>query len=297
MRHALTIAGSDSGGGAGIQADLKTFAAFGIYGTSAITAVTAQNTLGVTTVAALSADLVTAQIEAIAGDIRIDATKIGMLATAAIVEAVASAIEELDLPLVVLDPVMVSSSGEHLLDEDGIQALRVELLPRARVVTPNIPEAEVLSGCRIASSGHSGDSGNPGDWRRAAERIHEMGAAAVVITGGPHNRADVTNRPNGNHVPGDPDDPGHVDNVVVDLLFDGASFTELKTPRVATGDHGLHGTGCTFASALAAGLALGEPLAVAAARAQRYVAGAIAHSVVIGRGARVLDHFWQTRSG
>ena len=149
MRHALTIAGSDSSGGAGIQADLKTFAAFGVYGTSAITAVTAQNTLGVTTAAALSADLVTAQIEAIAGDIRIDATKIGMLATAAIVEAVASAIEELDLPLVVLDPVMVSSSGERLLDEDGIQALRFELLPRARVVTPNIPEAEVLSGCRI----------------------------------------------------------------------------------------------------------------------------------------------------
>ena len=175
MRHALTIAGSDSGGGAGIQADLKTFAAFGVYGTSAITAVTAQNTLGVTAAAALSADLVTAQIEAIAGDIRIDATKIGMLATAAIVEAVASAIEELDLPLVVLDPVMVSSSGERLLDEDGIQALRLELLPRARVVTPNIPEAEVLSGCRIGSAD---------DRRRAAERIHQMGAAAVVITGG-----------------------------------------------------------------------------------------------------------------
>jgi hydroxymethylpyrimidine/phosphomethylpyrimidine kinase len=132
MRHALTIAGSDSSGGAGIQADLKTFAAFGVYGTSAITAVTAQNTLGVPTAASLSADLVTAQIEAISGDIRIDATKIGMLATAAIVEAVASAIEELDLPLVVLDPVMVSSSGERLLDDDGIQALRVELLPRAR---------------------------------------------------------------------------------------------------------------------------------------------------------------------
>ena len=265
MRHALTIAGSDSGGGAGIQADLKTFAAFGVYGTSAITAVTAQNTLGVTTAAALSADLVTAQIEAISGDIRIDATKIGMLATAAIVEAVASAIEELDLPLVVLDPVMVSSSGERLLDDDGIRALRVELLPRARVVTPNLPEAEVLSGCRIATAD---------DRRRAAERIHEFGAAAVVITGGHGEGADV-----------------------VDLLFDGASFTELKTPRAATGSHGLHGTGCAFASALAAGLALGEPLAIAAGRAQRYVAGAIAHSVAIGQGARVLDHFWQSRSG
>jgi hydroxymethylpyrimidine/phosphomethylpyrimidine kinase len=264
MRYALTIAGSDSGGGAGIQADLKTFAAFGVYGTSAITAVTAQNTLGVTTAAALSADLVTAQIEAIAGDIRIDATKIGMLATAAIVEAVASAIDELDLPLVVLDPVMVSSSGERLLDDDGIRALRVLLLPRARVVTPNLPEAEVLSGCRIATTD---------DRRRAAERIHEFGAAAVVITGGHDEGTDV-----------------------VDLLFDGTSFTELKTPRAATGSHGLHGTGCAFASALTAGLALGEPLAIAAGRAQRYVAGAITHSVAIGQGARVLDHFWQSRS-
>jgi hydroxymethylpyrimidine/phosphomethylpyrimidine kinase len=268
MRHALTIAGSDSGGGAGVQADLKTFAAFRVYGTSAITAVTAQNTLGVTGTAALSADLVTAQIEAIAGDIRIDATKIGMLATAAIVEAVASAIEELDLPMVVLDPVMVSSSGERLLDDDGIQALRVELLPRARIVTPNIPEAEVLSGCRILSLG---------DRRRAAERIHENGAAAVVITGG--------------H--GD----GSVSDIVVDLLFDGESFTELKMRRVSIGGgHGLHGTGCAFSSALAAGLALGEPLVTAAGRAQRYVAGAIEHSVAIGHGAHVLNHFWQTRT-
>ena len=274
MRHALTIAGSDSGGGAGIQADLKTFAAFGVYGTSAITAVTAQNTLGVIGAAALSADLVTAQIEAIAGDIRIDATKIGMLATAAIVEAVAAAIEELDLPLVVLDPVMVSSSGERLLDEDGIQALRLELLPRARVVTPNIAEAEVLSGCRIGSSD---------DRRRAAERIHQMGAAAVVITGG---------HPIG---PGDEAaNAGPGGDIVVDLLFDGGSFTEFRTPRIRTD---VHGTGCTFASALAAGLALGEPLAAAAGRAQQYVAGAIAHSIAIGRGAAVLNHFWQTRSG
>lgn len=270
MRHALTIAGSDSSGGAGIQADLKTFAAFGVYGTSAITAVTAQNTLGVTTAAALSADLVTAQIEAIAGDIRIDATKIGMLATAAIVEAVASAIEELDLPLVVLDPVMVSSTGERLLDEDGIQALRLELLPRVRVVTPNMPEAEVLSGCRIVTSD---------DCRRAAERIHQMGAAAVVITGG--------------HTIGLVHKVVNAGDEVVDLLFDGASFIDLRTPRVGAD---MHGTGCTFASALTAGLALGEPLAIAAGRAQRYVAGAIAHGIAIGRGASVLDHFWQTRS-
>ena len=145
MRIALTIAGSDPSGGAGIQADLKTFAAFGVYGASAITAITVQSTRGVEAVAPLTADLVTAQIEAVAGDLAIDATKIGMLATAAIVEAVAAAIKELELPLVVVDPVLVSTSGTRLLDDDGVQALCAELLPLARVVTPNVPEAEALT--------------------------------------------------------------------------------------------------------------------------------------------------------
>src|SRR5207245_8308722 len=156
MRTALTIAGSDSSGGAGIQARLKTFAAFGVYGTSAITAITAQNTIGITSAMALSADLVTAQIEAVAGDMTIHATKVGMLATSAIVEAVAAAIEELDLPLVVLDPVLVSSSGERLLDADGVQALCRELLPLARVVTPNVPGAEALSGSRSRARADAG---------------------------------------------------------------------------------------------------------------------------------------------
>src|SRR5438034_4724893 len=169
MRTTLTIAGSDSSGGAGIQADLKTFAAFGLYGACAITAITVQNTIGVEAVAPLSADLVTAQIEAIAGDLVLHATKIGMLATAAIVEAVAAAIAELELPLVVVDPVLVSSNGERLLDEDGVQAMLNQLFPRARVVTPNLPEAEALSGRRIASAE---------DARDAARTIHEMGAAA-----------------------------------------------------------------------------------------------------------------------
>jgi hydroxymethylpyrimidine/phosphomethylpyrimidine kinase len=277
MRHALTIAGSDPCGGAGIQADLKTFAAFGVYGTSAVTAVTAQNTRGVLAVAPLPADLVTAQIEATARDVRIDATKIGMLATAAIVEAVAAAIEDLALPAVVLDPVMVSSSGRRLLDEDGVRALRFELLPRAHVITPNIPEAEALSGCRIHSAG---------DRRRAAERLIDMGAGAVIITGG--------------HPIGSPRKPGNGPDedgaVAVDLLFDGSAFIESRTPRAGTGGR-THGTGCAFASALAAGLALGDTLPAAAARAQQYVAGGIAHGVAVGRGARVLDHFWQTRSG
>ena len=255
---ALTIAGSDSSGGAGIQADIKTFAALGVYGVSAITAVTAQNTLGVTTAMALSADLVTAQIEAVAGDIQIHATKTGMLATAAIVEAVAAAIEELELPMVVVDPVILATSGDRLLDEDGVQALRAELLPRAMVVTPNIPEAEVLSGRTIRSIE---------DARAAAVRIHEMGASSVIVTGG--------------HAPGDG---------IVDLLFDGAQFTELQIARIQTSH--THGTGCTFASAVAAFLARGESLVDATAHAQSYVAGAIRHGLAIGRGRGPLDHFW-----
>lgn len=260
MRTVLTVAGSDSSGGAGIQADLKTFAALGVYGVSAITAVTAQNTLGVASVTPLSADLVTAQIETVAGDIAIHATKTGMLATAAIVEAVAAAIEELDLSLVVVDPVLVSKSGARLLDDDGVQAMGAELLPRAFVVTPNIPEAEVLSGTRIAS---------PTDARRAARKIHDGGAANVILTGG-HGEGDE----------------------IVDLLFDGRGFIELRTPRIHS--RNTHGTGCTFASAVAAWLSRGRTLADAAARAQQYVAGAIRHASPIGHGHGPLNHFWNT---
>src|SRR5437899_1344401 len=202
MRTALTIAGSDSSGGAGIQADLKTFAAFGVYGVSAITAVTAQTTAGITASSALAADLVTAQIEAVAGDITIHATKTGMLATAAIVEVVAAAIEELALPFVVVDPVLVSTSGTRLLDDDGVQMLCTELIPRAAVVTPNLPEAEVLSGKRIASLD---------DVRSAARRIREMGAQSVVVTGG-HGTGEES----------------------VDVMFDGRRFTELRSARVPT---------------------------------------------------------------
>ena len=173
VKTALTIAGSDSGGGAGIQADLKTFAAHGVFGTSAITAITAQNTVGVTAVHALPADLVIAQIEAVASDMHVAATKIGMLATAAIVEAVAATIAELQLPLVVVDPVMIAKSGAALLDEDAVAALRQELLPRALVVTPNIPEAEALSGRSIASL-DDGEGCRPPDSRvRSLRRRHQ----------------------------------------------------------------------------------------------------------------------------
>ena len=173
MRTALTIAGSDSGGGAGIQADLKTFAAHGVFGTSAITAVTAQNTLGVVAWQALSADLVTAQIEAIAGDIGADAVKIGMLATAAIVEAVAAAIEAMNLPHVVVDPVMIAKGGDRLLEADAVAAMRAELLPRARIVTPNVPEAEVLAGMPMRSLDDMREAGRRILGSRAARRTRQ----------------------------------------------------------------------------------------------------------------------------
>src|SRR5262245_4920636 len=263
MRISLTIAGSDSSAGAGIQADLKTFAALGVYGTSAITAVTAQNTLGVSSVFVLPADFVTAQIEAVAGDIDVHATKIGMLATAAIVEAVAAAIEELELPIVVVDPVMVAKSGDRLLDDDGIEMMRLELLPRARVVTPNIPEAEVLAGIRITS---------PDSAREAARRIKDFGPASVIVKG------------------------GHRDgNEIVDLLYDGTKFHEYRTERVLT--RNTHGTGCTFASAVAAALALGADLPDATARAQAFVAGALRSGLSIGHGHGPLDHFWNQQPG
>jgi hydroxymethylpyrimidine/phosphomethylpyrimidine kinase len=260
-RTALTIAGSDSGGGAGIQADLKTFAALGVYGTSAITAITAQNTMGVVAAQALAADLVIAQIEAVASDIHVHATKTGMLSSAAIVEAVAASIAELELPLVVVDPVMLAKSGDRLLDDDAVSAMVKELLPRAYLVTPNIPEAEVLSGRAIASVD---------DAREAARIIHGFGPSAVVVKGG--------------HGSGDE---------LVDLLFDGHVFHEFRTPRIDT--RNTHGTGCTFASAIAARLALGDSLVDAVAAAQAYVAGAIRNGLAIGHGHGPLDHFWQHR--
>jgi len=229
-----------------------------VYGASAITAVTAQNTVGITSAVALAADLVSAQIEAVAGDFELHATKTGMLATTAIVEAVAAAIAELDLPQVVVDPVMVATSGERLLDPDAVQALRRELLPRALVVTPNLAEAAALAGCPIETAA---------DGRRAAACIREQGPSWVLITGGHREGTEV-----------------------VDLLFDGAAFTELRAPRIEA--PGTHGTGCAFASALAAQLALGRPVPDAAARAQRYVGGALRRRLAVGRGRPPLDHFW-----
>ena len=258
MRVALTIAGSDSGAGAGIQADLKTFAAHGVYGTCAVTAVTVQNTKGVTAVAPLSADLVTAQIEAVTSDFGVHAAKTGMLANAAIVEAVAATVQAMEIPLLVVDPVMIATAGRRLLDEDALDALVSSLIPRAAVITPNIPEAEVLTGLRIERD-H--------DRYEAARQIAQLGAAAVVITGGHFGSGDI-----------------------VDLLFDGHEFTEFRTARV--GGHHTHGTGCTFSASLTALLATGHTLRDAIPRAQHYVSGAIRHAPQLGGGHGPLNHFW-----
>lgn len=259
MRIALTIAGSDSSGGAGIQADLKTFAAHSVFGTCAITAITAQNTVGVSAVHALPADLVAAQIEAVATDIDIHAVKTGMLANAAIVEAVVAAIESFDLPNVVVDPVMIAKSGDRLLEREAVAAITAELLPRAFVVTPNVFEAEALADMSIPTIKEA---------RRAARRIRELGPQAVVIKGG--------------HLEG-PE--------VIDILWDGLELVELRAPRIDSVH--THGTGCTFAAAIAANLALGLPLRQAVADAKVYLSGAIQHAPGIGRGHGPLNHFWR----
>jgi hydroxymethylpyrimidine/phosphomethylpyrimidine kinase len=259
MRIVLTIAGSDSGGGAGIQADLKTFAAHGVFGTSAITAVTAQNTLGVVAWQAVPSDLVTAQIEAVVGDMGVSAVKTGMLANAAIVEAVGAAIEALELPQVVVDPVMIAKGGDRLLEEDAIAAMRAELLPRAHVLTPNIPEAEVLAGMSINSFA---------DMQSAAVRIRAMGPRVVLIKGG--------------HLEG-------IDSV--DVACTATETFTISRRRIET--RHTHGTGCTLASAIAANLALGLDDRIAIERARDYLDGAIRHAPGIGHGHGPLNHFWR----
>jgi hydroxymethylpyrimidine/phosphomethylpyrimidine kinase len=259
MPSVLTIAGSDSSAGAGIQADLKTFAALGVYGTSVITAVTAQNTSGVRSVHEMPAGIVADQIDAVVEDIRPDAVKIGMLASAPIIEAVAVKVKEHGLPNLVVDPVMVAKSGDRLLREDAVAVLRQLLLPLCAVVTPNIPEAELLAGRSIVSDEEA---------RSAAKEIVALGAGAVVLKGGHRESAEA-----------------------VDLLYDGSTFREYAAPRVATTS--THGTGCTFASAIAAYLARGEPLAEAVGHAKEYVTEALRHAYPIGGGHSPVHHFYR----
>ena len=251
VARAMTIAGSDSGGGAGIQADLKTFAALGVYGTSVITAVTAQNTLSVDGIVEIPSDMVATQIDTVMSDIGADAVKTGMLAHGGIIKAVAERIEVLQLPNVVVDPVMVAKSGDRLLREEAIDAYRTQLLPRALVVTPNIPEAEALTDITIETDDDAG---------RAAKAIVQMGAKWVVVKG------------------------GHRKGPVKDILYSEEAVHEFVSERIQSTN--THGTGCTFASAIAAHLARGCSVEKSVLQAKEYVSRAIEAAYPVGRGAR-----------
>jgi hydroxymethylpyrimidine/phosphomethylpyrimidine kinase len=254
--RALTIAGSDSGGGAGIQADLKTFSAFRVYGASVVTAVTAQNSIGVHGVANLAPEFVARQLDAVLDDIGADAAKTGMLSTAAIIHAVADRLRAHRVARLVVDPVMLAKSGDPLLEPDARQALVEAILPLALVVTPNLPEAAALADVPV---------GDLEQMEAAARRIHALGPAWVLVKGG--------------HLKGEP----------IDLLFDGRTVTRLTAERVPT-PH-THGTGCTYSAAIAAGLARGATVPEAVAEAKRYVTAAIRAGFALGRGVGSLRHF------
>ncbi|MEO8744181.1 MAG: bifunctional hydroxymethylpyrimidine kinase/phosphomethylpyrimidine kinase [Candidatus Dormibacter sp.] len=247
---ALTIAGSDSGGGAGIQADLKTFAALGVHGATAITAITAQNTLDVTDILELPASLVRAQIEAVVLDIGVQAAKTGMLSSAAIIDVVSDAIVEHGIRNLVVDPVMVAKGGAHLLRGDAVDTLRTRLLPLAAVITPNLPEAEVLLGRTIRTVDER---------RQAARDLVALGARAAVVKG------------------------GHTDEAVsTDIYFDGSRLVELQAERIPTSN--THGSGCVFSAAIAAALATGADPLSAVQDAKRFITAAIEQSLELGRG-------------
>ena len=259
----MIIAGSDSGGGAGIQADIKTVTALGGYAATAITAVTVQNTLGVQAIHSVPLEIIEAQARAVLDDIGADAIKIGMLGGAAVVDAVARLLDETDDIPAVIDPVMVAKGGQALAGGEAIDALRALLVPRAALLTPNAPEAAALTGLPVETSD---------DLRRAGEALLTLGAGAVLMKGG--------------HIPGER---------AVDLLMTGAGELTLEGPRVES--RHTHGTGCTLASACATGLAQGMALELAVARAWRYTAEAIARAPGFGAGAGPLDHAWPMRKG
>ena len=257
---ALTIAGSDSGGGAGIQADLKTFAALGVFGTSAVTAITAQNTLGVSAVAEVPIEVISDQIEAVVTDIGVDAVKTGMLSSTEIVECVAESVENHELSPLVVDPVMVAATGAQLLQDDAVESVKNRLVPLATVVTPNVPEAEVLTGIEINSVD---------DMELVGGELVMMGASAAVVKGGHFD-----------------DGSGRVNDVLV--TRDGVKH--IISLRIDTTSN--HGTGCTFASAIAAHLAHGLELDTAVDLAQRYVWNAMANAAPIGGGHGPLNHMY-----
>ncbi len=263
---ALTIAGSDSGGGAGIQADLKTFSALGVYGASVITALTAQNTQGVSAVHGAPPDFVSAQMDAVFGDIDIDSVKIGMLHSTEIIKAVASGLHRLGATNIVLDPVMVATSGDPLIRDDAIVSLQDNLFPLVSIITPNLDEAALLLGEDKAT--------DESTMQDQAEKLIGRGAKSVLLKGG--------------HLPGED---------AVDLFHDGQHIERLTAPFIGTAN--THGTGCTLAAAIAAGLAKGLPLPEAVRQAKRYLSDAIAHAdeLSIGQGPGPVHHFhdiWRT---
>jgi len=257
---ALTIAGSDSSGGAGIQADLKTFAACGVYGASAITALTAQNTMGVTAIHDVPADFVTAQIDAVFGDLDVRAVKVGMVSRREVIEAIAAALERWTPRHVVVDPVMVATSGDRLLSPDAVEALRTRLIPCAGLITPNLPEAAALLEEPVAAT--------EAEIEQQGRRLLALGSRAVLIKGGHGEGAES-----------------------VDYLIDRDAVIRLAAPRVAT--RNTHGTGCSLSSAVAAGLAKGEDLATAVRNAKAYVSAAIAAAdrLGVGHGHGPIHHF------
>lgn len=258
MKHVLTIAGSDSGGGAGIQADLKTFSALGTFGMSAIAAITAQNTCGVTAIRELDTEIIRAQIDVVYEDIEVHAVKLGMLSSAAIIRAVAEALTRHRAGNIVLDTVMISKSGSRLLRPDAVATLIERLVPLADVVTPNLPEASALVGFPVEDRAAM---------EAAARAIVEMGARSVVVKG------------------------GHLEGEACDVFFDGARMLHLTNTRVDTVH--THGTGCTFSAAIAAGLAKGLTLEAAVKAAKAYITAAIAHGFKLGRGIGPTHHFYE----
>jgi hydroxymethylpyrimidine/phosphomethylpyrimidine kinase len=257
---ALTIAGSDSSGGAGIQADLKTFAACGVYGASAITALTAQNTRGVTGIHDVPPDFITAQIDAVFSDLDVKAVKIGMVARREAIEAIVASLDRWSPQHVVVDPVMVATSGDRLLSPDAVDALRAKLFPRASLITPNLPEAAVLLNEAIAVSDN--------DIEAQGRRLLAMGCPAVLVKGGHGHGPEST-----------------------DYLIDNNSLIRLAAPRIATSN--THGTGCSLSSAIAAGLAKGRDLEAAVRDAKAYVSAAIAAAdrLQVGHGHGPIHHF------
>lgn len=258
MKKALTIAGSDSCGGAGIQADLKTFAAHGLYGMSVITAVTAQNTQGVFAVQDISPEIIEKQMDAIFEDIQVDAVKIGMVSRIDTIEIIAKTLKKYKIKNLVVDPVMVSKSGYHLLRPEAKEALIKELLPMATVITPNLPEGEVITGERISTLE---------EMKKAAMAIHKMGPKHVLLKG------------------------GHLEDDATDILYDGKDFKYFNGKRIDTKN--THGTGCTLSSAIASNLGKGMDMVEAVKAAKEYITVAIENSFSIGRGVGPTHHFYQ----